>query len=476
MSDRNRTDDTKEAKSPKLLTIASLVASLVTIGILILTICCGFAPRITPYGPAKPPPIQEYLAHSFPCLAGISILAMVGLGFAIAAMKINRKRATSALILSAALVVLMVMVSGGPMRNWLPPKGSIPPAHIIEPVNYGVMLIEGWMPDGERLIVKSYDGTLSIWDVETGTRLNTVTHLTGIGSWADPSNVETSSNSDQLLLWAPDALPVMWDIDAGEVSHTLEIKDDHPLETIRWSPDGGRVAGTFRDVGEVIVWDATMGKCLFTLEGNGPSSQSVAWSPDGEYLATIFWKGNAVLLWKAETGELLDTLELEVAECNLSGRLIYWSPDGERLAARSCTLDVWDTETGERLFGLRSPGLWLGWSEDGEQLLTYSSGETSFTEWDAETGEQLRVQELSHDDEYHECFEMSPDGSRLAVSETDRLRIWTTLSVWDVATGSRLVTLRGVRNRGLGCVWSPDGTHLASTVGESAPVLIWELP
>ncbi len=60
---------------------------------------------------------------------------------------------------------------------------------------------------------------------------------------------------------------------------------------VAFSPDGRLVASASAllggVLGEIKVWDATTGKCLATLHGQGGyAALNVAFSPDGRRLAT----------------------------------------------------------------------------------------------------------------------------------------------------------------------------------------------
>ena len=91
-----------------------------------------------------------------------------------------------------------------------------------------------YSPDGNRLASGGYDGTLNVWDAQTGLELLTIKGARG-----------------------------------GVV----------------FSPDGKRLASASDDR-SVKVWDAQTGQELFTFRGHSGTVWSVAFSPDGNHLVS----------------------------------------------------------------------------------------------------------------------------------------------------------------------------------------------
>ena len=63
----------------------------------------------------------------------------------------------------------------------------------------------------------------------------------------------------------------------------------------------------------------------------------------------------------------------------------------------------------------------------------------------------------------------SPDGKCIASGSGDK-----TVRVWDVATGTEMLKLKGHIDDVNSMSWSPDGTHIASGSGDKT-VRVWDV-
>ncbi|MBI1747279.1 MAG: WD40 repeat domain-containing protein [Acidobacteria bacterium] len=98
-----------------------------------------------------------------------------------------------------------------------------------------------WSPDGLKIGSSSYDGTVRLWDAETGEPLQV---LTGHQGWV------------LCVAWSPDGLYIasgsydktirIWDVETGA---ELLILTGHrsDVQAVAWSPDGSRIASGARD-------------------------------------------------------------------------------------------------------------------------------------------------------------------------------------------------------------------------------------
>ncbi len=128
-------------------------------------------------------------------------------------------------------------------RWHLPALPAGAPPHIARILGDGRLRHTHWVqcvafsPDGSKLATASQDGTVKVWDVETGREL---VHYAG---------------------------------------HTDSVRG------VAFSPNGKHIASGGADK-EVHIWDATTGKDVKTLTGHTESLTSLAYSPDGKWLAT----------------------------------------------------------------------------------------------------------------------------------------------------------------------------------------------
>ncbi len=184
-----------------------------------------------------------------------------------------------------------------------------------------------WSPDGKRILSASNDGTLKIWDANTGKELQTLTRHKGpvqrnmdVCAWSPNGQHIFSSTADESF--------EIWDLKNDIYFRKIE-KKGYSSRLGAWSPDGSRILAV---VGYTIkILDVT-GKQLQEFAGHRDLIGCFEWSPDGQLILSVEEFYDPVIcegkirIWNAETGIELQTVSFLgfITRCN-------WFPDGRRI-------------------------------------------------------------------------------------------------------------------------------------------------
>lgn len=284
-------------------------------------------------------------------------------------------------------------------------------------------------------------------------------------------DVSFSPTRAQLAIASANGSVTIWDADTGKqvLSWTA-----HPklVKSVVFSPDGMRIATASNDQ-TAKIWDAATGELLLTLEGHEDQVKAVAFSPDGSLVATAS-HDQTLRIWDARSAALLHTLTGHGKK--VQG--VIFSPDGERLASSSVdgTVIIWDVASGRQrltLKGHRAPVEGLAFNQDGSLLATASDDGTAKI-WHAVSGDELLTL-TGHTDKV-KTIALSPygNGARVVTGSKDgTVRIW---EISDVRSQSFVTTriLRGHSDEVGGVAFSRDGTLLV-TASEDGTAKVWDM-
>lgn len=286
--------------------------------------------------------------------------------------------------------------------------------------------VAGWSfsPDGKRVVMGCEDGTVQVWEADTGKKLTAVKHDDRVG-W-----VSFSPDGKRLVTGSRDRTVRVWDADTGKPISPPLVHDSW-ASRVCFSPDGGRViTGPHGTVAQ--VWDAVSGKKLTPPLKHADTVSDVKFSPDGKRVATACKDGKA-RIWDASTGERIGA---DLGHGEQVNRVVF-SPDGKLVVTASDdrTARVWDGRTGKPV----SPPLrhsdrvaWANFSPDGARVVT-ASNDKSAVIWDAVSGKPLTPPMMHDKPCLHACF--SPDGKRVVSTGADGTR-----RGWDATTGRQIQT------------------------------------
>jgi WD40 repeat protein len=319
--------------------------------------------------------------------------------------------------------------------------------------------------DGNCIALGSNDGTIRLWDVDTGKERHVLRAPDGqrIDSvYFLPGDTRIVSFDGKIRVW--DAVM------GAQVSTSAVAQVSHRMKV---SPAGHRFA--FACAETVMVWDASIIDDTISTNEDQTDITALSFSPDGQLFASISKNDCRIHLWHAETGQEA-CLPLQSHQDSVES--VAFSPDSRLVASGSAdtTIIVWDVMSGKEVLALRGHEegvVSVAFSYDGMQILSGSSDDTVRL-WSLKTGSEARCPMRGHAE--IESVAFHPDGER-AISGCLQGTIWNLGSGTQIFR-QRLVPLPNVLKS---VRFSPNGRHLMITCalveeGQAPLTMTFDIP
>ena len=331
-------------------------------------------------------------------------------------------------LLAAAMVIpafLAGLAAGYAVGRRIPSVASgdtadaSPRARAVLDGNAGPVWSVAFSPDGQTLAMAIDNGTVKLWDPETGSVRRTLSGHRG-PVWS----VVFSPDGQTLATGCDDGTARLWDLASGEERRSFQQTGG--VRAVAFGPRSKTLVSGGRD-GSVRVWDLTTGRERSAApEGHTHSVTAVAVTPDGKAIASASGD-RTVRLWDATTGQ---------ARVSFDGR------DGHRGAVYTMAL-----------------------SPDG-RFVASAGWRDGVRVWDAASGSFRTVLGADEPQDYWSVA-FSTGGRLIAAAGEDRC-----IRVWDAVTGSERAHFRGLAAAVYAVAFSPDGKTLAAGVRDGTIQLL----
>jgi len=323
------------------------------------------------------------------------------------------------LLLCAPMLVLLCAFGVIAAKNrWLPaPRMEL---------SRGRVLCLAFSPDGKTLATGSVSGRprihgIKLWDVQSKSLLRALA-VTGAHPDGYLLSVAFSAEGKLIAGGGADGSITLWNAQTGAMLRSTTV--NYMVGVVAFSPNGRYLATTGALYsGGIQIWDIKTGAPVRKLAPPTGGVSSVVFSADGKLMACVRWSPPLnspkyhVSLWNAQNWQLLKTL-------NLDGDYYAaaFMPDKNTLAiGGSASTLLWNIQTGsQRLL----PGCQAGAvSPDGK--LAASVTDNGAKLWDMKTGSLLREWRIGPSKvQRGRQVEFSSDSQMLAGLHDGTVRLW----------------------------------------------------
>ena len=237
---------------------------------------------------------------------------------------------------------------------------------------------------------------MRVWDLHSGQIVRRFAEAN-----ATLGEVALSPDGRTVLGGSTDGTVTLWDVETGE--EIRRFVDDQPITAVTFSPDGtkaligaGYLLNEKVESGHIILWDVETGEEIRRFEGQPYAVEAVEFSPDGRLAVSLgmapwrfsgMWKRGQKFGALRITGWTACGLLNPIGTYNLVPMVSRYSP---RMQADRSSGGMWiAAQQIQQLVGHNLAAEGIVFSNDGQQLVSGGSDSLVIL-WDMQTGNILR--------------------------------------------------------------------------------------
>jgi len=301
-----------------------------------------------------------------------------------------------------------------------------------------------------------------------------------IASPTAPNSAAFSPDGKTIVSAGDDGSLLLWDVETGRQLREMEFRHDARAWPVTFSPDGAMIVSG-DDSGAIIFWDAASGKLLSGPEKNHEDwVNRIVFSPDGRTMVSAS-DDETLVFWNPATKKP-DPEPLRTGKGGVNA--VAFSPDGKRLvtAHGGGALVLWDPsdrrKEGVDLERIESRGAFaVAFNPKRDQMVSgHADGTVAFWSQDGD-GKFRAVAKMREHRDWIYSLAFSHDGEKLVSASKDG-----TIVVWDPGRykpvedrgNSSKAVLRAHKNEVRSVAFSPNGRSFVSASFDNS-LILWDV-